>query len=224
MLLQGFLSASMQLHVADDYLPVDSPAKPLVGRALELMHHTAEDSRKTVRGLRSSWGLDDLEKAFSRIPQELGVQRAIDFRVMVEGRARPMHPGICDEICRIGREALANAFQHSGASHIEVELEYADKQLRVRVRDDGRGIDPQILRSGRDGHWGLSGMRERAERMGARFKVWGRDAGGTEVELSVPSHVAFRSEPSGRVLRWRARWRRRQAERDAKKRGMEGAK
>ena len=89
---------------------------------------------------------------------------------MEGARRQPLHPLIRDEVYRIGREALVNAFRHSGAAEIEVEVEYAVSHLRVRVRDDGRGIDDEVLRSGREGHWGLSGMRERAERIGARFK------------------------------------------------------
>jgi signal transduction histidine kinase len=202
-LLQGVLSASMQLHVADDHLPVNSPAKPIMNRVLGLMGQVIDDGRNAVRGLRLSSGpSDDLEQAFSRIPQELGIPPAINFRLLVEGHTRALHPVIRDEVYRIGREALANAFRHSGASGVEVELEYATEQFRVLVRDDGCGIDPHVLRSGRDGHWGLSGMRERARAIGAKFKVWSRPAGGTEVELSVPGHVAFPSQPSERRLRW----------------------
>jgi signal transduction histidine kinase len=98
---------------------------------------------------------------------------------------------IRDEVYRIGREALANAVRHSGAQKIEVEIDYAAASVRVVVRDDGRGIDEQVLRAGRDGHWGLSGMRERAERMGARLTVWSRGGAGTEVELLVPGRIAF---------------------------------
>jgi len=202
-LLQGFLSAAMQLDVANDRLDETSPAKPIVSRVLKLVGPVIEDGRRTVRGLRSSdGGRDNLEQAFSRIPQELAVPLNIDFRVIVEGRVRPVHPFIRDEVYRIGREALANAFRHSRASAIEVELHYADHQFRLMVRDNGSGIDPQVLRSGREGHWGLSGMRERANRIGATLKVWSRDAGGTEVELIVPGSVAFRFQSSGRVLQW----------------------
>jgi len=218
-LLQGVLSASMQLHVADDQLSPDSPAKPIVNRVLEVMGQVIDDGRNTLRGLRSSArGPDDLEQAFSRIPQELSVQRPIDFRVIVDGRVRPLHPVIRDDVYRIGHEALSNAFRHSQASGIEAEIEYADKQLRVLVRDNGCGIDPQVLRSGRDGHWGLSGMRERAGRIGATLKVWSRPAGGTEVELSVPGHVAFQDHSSGRGRRWLPRLRRRKVEHDVQER------
>jgi ligand-binding sensor domain-containing protein/signal transduction histidine kinase len=194
-LLQGFLSASMQLHVAVDRLPPDSPAKSPLGRVLELMGQVIEEGRNAVRGLRSSQSESlDLEQAFARIQQELAIQQDVGFRVIVDGQPRPLHPVLRDEVYRIGREALVNAFRHSRAKNIEIELEYAFTQLRVLVRDNGCGIDPQMLQSGREGHWGLPGMRERAERIGAKLHVWSRPTAGTEVELSVPSHIAFRSQ------------------------------
>jgi signal transduction histidine kinase len=193
-LLQGFLSASMQLHVAVDRLPEDSPTKPPLSHILQLMGRVIEEGRNAVRGLRSSpSGSHDLEQAFSLIRQELAIEGEIDFRVIVEGRPQPLHPIIRDEVYRIGREAVVNAFRHSGAARIEVEVEYAVKQFRVLVRDNGRGMDSQVLQAGREGHWGLPGMRERAETIGARLHVWSSAISGTEVELSVPGHIAFRS-------------------------------
>ncbi len=132
--------------------------------------------------------------------QELWEQ--ISFHVIVTGRPQTLHPILRDEIYRIGREALVNAFRHARAHRIEVELECATDGLRVAVRDDGCGIDPQVLRSGRDGHWGLSDMRERAERIGGRFSVRSRAASGTEVELSVPSHIAFELPTSTSRWHW----------------------
>src|SRR5687768_9824871 len=111
---------------------------------------------------------------------------------------------IRDDVYRIGREALVNAFRHSGATRIEVGVECGRRHLRVLVRDDGSGIDDEVLRSGRDGHWGLSGMRERAERIGARLKVRSRAASGTEVELNVPGHVAYQAQPAARTHGWLA--------------------
>lgn len=192
--LQGIVSAAMQLHVAVDQLPANSPAQLLLSRVLELMRHFMEEGRNAVRGLRSSNSdSDDLGQAFSRIPQDLGIEVRTDFRVIVLGSARKLHPLIRDEVYRIGRELLVNAFRHSRASCIEVELEYAPKCFRMVVRDDGCGIDPQVLRAGREGHGGLPGMRKRAERVGARFRVWSRAAVGTEVVLSVPNSIAFES-------------------------------
>jgi len=192
--LQGILSAAMQLHVAVDQLPANSPAQLRLSRVLELMRHLMEEGRNAIRGLRSSNSdSDDLGQAFSRIPQDLGIEAQIDFRVIVLGSARKLHPLIRDEVYHIGREALVNAFRHARATCIEVELEYAPKRFRIVVRDNGCGIDPQVLHSGREGHWGLPGMRERAERVGGRLRVWSRAAAGTEVEMSVPSSIAFES-------------------------------
>ena len=205
-LLQGFLSASMQVHVATDRLPSDSQVKPILTRALQLMGQVIEEGRNTVRGLRASHTSSlDLEQAFSRIQDELLAEQ-IAFRVIVDGERRPLHPVLRDEVYRIGREALINAFRHAQAKNIEIELKYSSSHLRLLVRDDGCGIDPQLLSSGHDGHWGLLGMRERADRIGARFHLFSNATAGTEIELSVPSHVAFLDQ-SDRRLRWFGRWR-----------------
>jgi signal transduction histidine kinase len=206
-LLQGFVSASMQLHVANDQVSNESAAKPTINRVLDLMGRVIEEGRNAVRGLRTpGGGSDDLEQSFYRAEQELSISGSSEFRVIVEGRPRPLHPIVRDEVHRLGREALMNAFHHASARHIEVELEYAAHHLRMLVRDDGVGIDPDVLQSGRQGHWGLSGMRERAERMGARLRLWSRAGAGTEVELSVPGHVAFVAPSPSPGGRRRGRW------------------
>jgi signal transduction histidine kinase len=205
-LLQGVLSASMQLHVAVDRLPEDSPAKSPLGRVLKLMSQVIEEGRTAVQGLRSPQsGSLNLEQAFARTQEELAIEDDVGFRVIVNGQPRPLHPMLRDEVYRIGREALVNAFRHSHAKSIEIELEYAASRLRVLVRDNGCGIDPLMLRSGRQGHWGLPGMRERAERIGGKLHVWSSAAAGTEVELSVPSHVAFQAQSSGHAPGWFSR-------------------
>lgn len=198
-LLQGFLSASMQLHVAADAVPEESPAKPRLERILTLMSQVIEEGRHAVQGLRSPRAdSHDLDQAFSRIQREMGFQDDVSFRVIVQGHPRPMHPILRDEIYRIGREAVVNAFRHAQARSIEVELEYAPRQFRFLVRDDGRGIDPEVLRQGREGHWGLPGMRERAEWIGGKLHVYSSTHAGTEVELSVPNHIAFGGKHTGR--------------------------
>jgi len=201
-LLQGFLSASMQLHVAEDTLPDTSPAKPIVAHVLELMHKVIDEGRNVVRGLRSTETIRELDQALSSVPDEMGLRREIDFRIVVEGQSRPLSPLVRDDVYRMGREALVNAFRHSGANRIQLELEYGIKELRLVVRDDGRGIDEQVLRSGREGHWGLPGMRERAERIGAQLRVWSNPEQGTEVQLSIPGQVAFESNSKGRASNW----------------------
>jgi signal transduction histidine kinase len=158
-----------------------------------VMGQVIEDGRNAVRGLRSSHTVSlDLEQAFLLIHQEIAIAEAApEFRVIVDGAPRPLRPLLRDEVYRIGREALLNAFRHANARKIEMELIYSFRHLRVVVRDDGSGIDPEILQSGRDGHWGLSGMRERADRIGARLKVWSSAAAGTEIEVAIPSQIAF---------------------------------
>lgn len=201
-LLQGVLSASMQLYVANDQLSEDAPAKPLVTRVLELMGHAVNEGRNTLRGLRSyDEGTQELAQTYLGVSQEFTFNRAIDFRVIVEGQSRALHPMIRDEVYRIGREAIVNAFRHSQAKNIEAEIHYAARELRVLVRDNGCGINQQVLDSGRDGHFGLAGMRERAERIGAQLKVLSRPEAGTEVEFFIPGKIAYiKSSPS------RGRW------------------
>jgi signal transduction histidine kinase len=106
-----------------------------------------------------------------------------------------------DEIYRIGREALTNAFRHARADHIKIELQYGSRDFRLLVYDDGCGVDPQMLHAGQDGHRGLSGMRERANRMGAEFRFFSSPSAGTEVYLSVPGRIAYQDRPA-RGLSW----------------------
>ena len=123
--------------------------------------------------------------------------------VAVEGAARDLHPVLRDDIYRIAAEALRNAFRHAQARYIEVRLRYEEKQLQLRVRDDGNGIDPKDLDHRKPGHFGLPGMRERADLIGARLEVWSQVGVGTEVDLKMPSYAAYSSPgatdaPSGR--------------------------
>jgi len=118
----------------------------------------------------------------------------VSFRVDVEGERQPLKPILQDEVYRIARELLRNAFQHSDSAQIEAEIRYDPQQLRVHVRDDGKGIDPEILKAGgRDGHWGLEGMHERAKRIGARLDFWSEAGAGTEVRLCVPGSIAYQT-------------------------------
>jgi signal transduction histidine kinase len=198
--LQVVLSASIQPHVAADQLSANSPVKLRLSRVLELMSRALEEARHAVQGLRSpTIEFHDLAEAFARIPREVGTEAPTSFRVLVMGSAQQLHPAVRDEIYRIGREALVNAFRHSQASRIEVELEYGARRFRLIVRDNGRGIDPHVLHAGRDGHGGLAGMRERAEKFGAKLRVWSRTSAGTEIELSVSNRIAIISPVIGQV-------------------------
>jgi signal transduction histidine kinase len=188
-LFQGFLGASMQLHYAVEQMPPDSPNKPSLSRALRLMQRVLDEGRLAVQGLRSSGTAPEgLEQAFSSLRDEL-TPGGLRFRIFVTGNSKALKPAIQEQIYLMGREALVNALRHSKATKIEVEIEYLRRGLRVVVRDDGCGIDPQVVRFGRDGHWGLPGMRERAGSIGARLRVWSKPGRGTEVEISVPGDI-----------------------------------
>jgi signal transduction histidine kinase len=200
-LLQGMLSASMQLDVAAECLPPDSPVKSRLEHILGLMSQVSEEGRKALQGLRSPDSNSlSLEQAFAEIKQEfprMASEPEVEFMVIVEGRPQPLHPLLRDELYRIGREAVINAFRHSGARRIEVKLEYSKKLVRLGVRDDGCGMDEHVVQAGREGHFGLPGMRERSERIGAQFHVWSRAGTGTRVEMVVPGHLAYRTAPDG---------------------------
>jgi signal transduction histidine kinase len=195
-LLQTFISAAMHLGVTIPGLASDSPVKTQLDRILQLMNQGIEEGRRAIEGLRSSDShTPDLVLALSRVQQEFAVQADIDFRATVAGRPKPLQPAIEQEIYRIGREALVNAFRHSRARRVEFELEYAESDLRMRVRDDGCGIEPQVLEGGREGHWGLTGMRERATKIGGQLEISSSATAGTEVQLFIPSAVAFQFSP-----------------------------
>ena len=133
-------------------------------------------------------------------------QNSPDFLVEVAGRPRDLQPILQDEIYRIAREAIRNAFRHAKARRIETEIHYSDKVLRLRIRDDGRGMDPEIVEEGLIGHYGLRGMCEAATRIGGQLNVWsgtGTGTGsGTEIELKIPGSIAY-GTASARTRWWR---------------------
>jgi len=190
-LLQGVLSASLQLDIAQDHLPDDSPTRPMLVRVLQLMRQVTEEGREALRSLRSFNRDLNIEASFARMSQAEGLTHSATYKVHVEGESRLLMPAVGNEVYFIGREAVLNAFTHAQSRNIDVTIEYGARAFRLLVRDDGCGIDPQILKIGRNGHWGLAGMRERAQAIGSVLKIQSRVSNGTEVELSVPSVIAF---------------------------------
>jgi signal transduction histidine kinase len=138
------------------------------------------------------------------VEQEFPNKEETAFRVVTQGTVRAIKPEIRNEIYRIGREAIVNAYIHSEGSTIEVGVQYGSAQLRIFVRDDGRGIDSAFVLSGREGHWGLSEMRERSQGIGATFTVRSRKGLGTEIE-TVPGQIAFEDHSDRSRSRW-LRW------------------
>jgi signal transduction histidine kinase/ligand-binding sensor domain-containing protein len=205
-LLQGIFSASIHFNVANNHLPVDSPAKPAVQRGVDLLAQVSKEGRNTLLALRTgASSQSDLEEALSRLSGEFALPANIDFRVVTEGEAAVLRPLIRDEVYLIAREAVINAFRHSKASAIGVKVDYVSRNLRVSVRDNGCGIDEELLKSGREGHWGLVNMRERAERIGGRLKVSSRANAGTVVRLWIPGKLAFAAADSSAFWSWLTR-------------------
>jgi signal transduction histidine kinase len=120
--------------------------------------------------------------------------------VVVEGPPRNLHPILREEIYAIAREAVRNAFRHAEARNIEADIIYNGSSFQLRIRDDGKGMDPRMVAKGRVGHYGVSGMRERAKRMGGSLDVWTGTEAGTEIELSIPGSIAYGASPGRSIL------------------------
>jgi len=189
-LFQGFLGASLQIHDAVDRMPADSPGKPSLNRALGLMQRAIDEGRETLEGLHpSGMASMSLEQALSGLREEFTPCGEVRFRIFVKGQTKALNPIVQEQISLIGREALANSLRHSKATSIEAEVEYLPRRVRVVVRDNGCGIDPQTVQLGQKAHWGLVGMRERAGSIGGQLRIWSRPGAGTEVEISVPDNI-----------------------------------
>jgi signal transduction histidine kinase/ligand-binding sensor domain-containing protein len=164
---------------------------------LEQGQQAINEGREAVLGLRSSTVIaNDLARAFTTLGEELAVKQdshnPVAFQVEVEGETRDLHPILRDEVYRIACEALRNAFQHSGAARIEVGIHYDDRQFWVCIRDNGKGIDPEVLDAGgREGHYGLPGMHERAKLAGGRLVVKSGVNSGTEAKITIPAARAY---------------------------------
>lgn len=196
-LLQSFHGLLLRFQTVFQLLP-ERPvaAKEKLGTAIEQAAEAITEGRDAVQGLRDSTiQANDLAMAISTLGQELASDSsnpAPAFRVVVEGQSRNLHPILRDETYKIAAETLRNAFRHARARQIEVEIRYDDEQFRLRVRDDGKGTDPAVLAAqGREGHYGLPGMRERAKIMGAKLTVWSEVDAGTELELRLPASLAY---------------------------------
>lgn len=189
-LLQGYAGASTIPHSAVDKLPAHSPSKNSLSRALRLIYRVIHEGRTALDRLRSRVDAPtNLEKSFAGFGDQFNPAGA-QLRMYVMGRPTALEPALQEQVYLIGREALVNALRHSGATMIEAEIEYLPSKVRVVVRDNGLGMDPEMLESGRNSHRGLVGMHERARDIGARLWIWSRKGAGTEVEISLPNDLA----------------------------------
>ena len=194
-LLQGVEGLILRFQAAANRLSRREPVRELLDRALERADQVLEESRARVIKLREGvGGIAELGQALAAAGEQLALMYPVEFRASVEGVPRDLHPIAREELLFIAREALANAFRHAGASVIEAVVSYDARALKVRVRDDGRGIEAEVLRNGRPGHWGLPGMRERVKGIRADLEIWTRPSAGTEIELSLRADLAYRKE------------------------------
>ena len=184
-LFQGFLGASVLLPESVEQTPADSPDKLWLERSIHLVDRAVHDGRIVLQRLATGSPPASLEQALSELRNEFTFCNGVRFRLLIAGKPKALNPGIREQLFLIGREAVVNALRHSGATNIEVEVEYLRNRTRVLVRDDGCGMDPKVVRSGWNSHWGLRGMRERAENIGAQFRIWSKRGAGTEVEICV---------------------------------------
>jgi anti-sigma regulatory factor (Ser/Thr protein kinase) len=184
-LFQGFFAASMLLHNVVEAMPVRSLERQPLGNALRFIRRVLEEGRAVLQDLLApEFAPYSIEQELSGFLKQFstGVVRC---EVSVSGHRRELKPAIQEQINLIAREALVNALLHSEATCIEAEVEYLRRRLRVVVRDNGRGINPQKAWTPSDAHWALLGMRDRAESMGANLTIWSRPGAGTEVEISI---------------------------------------
>jgi signal transduction histidine kinase/ligand-binding sensor domain-containing protein len=202
-LLQSFHGLLLRFQTVSQLLP-ERPieAKEKLDNAIEQAAGAITEGRDAVQGLRDSTiQTNDLALAISTLGEELAADSTGHrpaFRVAVEGQSRDLHPILRDEVYKIAAEALRNAFLHANAKQVEVEIRYDNEQFRLRVRDDGKGIDAAVLSAqSREGHYGLPGMRERASIIGGKLTVWSEVDAGTEVELCLPADIAYVSSRRG---------------------------
>ncbi|RDS80850.1 hypothetical protein DWU98_12965 [Dyella monticola] len=192
-LLQGIQGLILCFQAVAERMSGGDPLRAQIDQALDRADSVLVDGRDRVRDLRASdHATQDLTVAFATLGEGFSAEQPPKFRLVSTGERQEIDPTIREEIYLIGREALLNAFHHAKATEIGVEIVYDIKQLRLCVRDNGIGIDPTVLEAGRKpGHWGLVGMRERANCIGGQFKIWAKPGAGTEIELVVPAGIAY---------------------------------
>jgi signal transduction histidine kinase len=192
-LLQGMQGLIWRFQAAADRIPANEPVRQLMEQSLDRADKLLEESRDKVKDLRpAASDVADLAEALASEGEQFAKLHSAKFRVSVQGAQRDLHPIVREEGFMISREAMANAFRHAGADDIEAEVTYGDTALHIRIRDDGRGISAAVLDAGKPGHFGLLGMRERAQKLGAHLEVWSKPGAGTEVDLRVPADVAYK--------------------------------
>jgi signal transduction histidine kinase/ligand-binding sensor domain-containing protein len=198
-LLQSFQGLMLRFQAVDEMLPArPMDAKKALEGALDRGDQAISEGREAITHIRvPTLASHDLAKSITELMTDLseeldkGSRGSATFRVLVEGAPQTVRPTLLGEIYCIAQESLGNAFRHAQAQHIETEITYGES-LRLRFRDDGKGIDSSVIEhGGRPGHWGLPGIRERAKQIGAQLEIWSELGAGTQIELSIPGSIAY---------------------------------
>ena len=204
-MLQSFQGVLLRFRTVQTLLPTRlGEAQQTLDSAIEQTRAAIREGRDAVQGLRSpAVEAGDLIESLRTLGQELAndpaYARSIALSMKIEGTPCGLQPLVSDEIRRIASEALRNAYRHAEASRIEVQLDYGAGWFELRVRDDGRGVNPVFLEgTGRPGHFGLSGMRERAVEIGGKLKIWSAPGSGTELQFSLSGAIAYAAGESKR--------------------------
>ncbi|HXM93914.1 MAG TPA: two-component regulator propeller domain-containing protein [Candidatus Dormibacteraeota bacterium] len=191
-LIQDVMGISLQIEVTDELLPSNFPAKQSLARAVDLCKSALDAGRRALNDLRTvPLSAADLVKSFSQLANDLASDMGTVVDVIVEGHERPLNALTGNDVLQVGRQAITNAFQHARATRINVLLSYGQQQLQIRIQDNGRGVSEETLNLRRPGHYGITGMQERAERLGTSISIRSRIGKGTEVNLSVPAHLIY---------------------------------
>lgn len=187
-LLQGVQALILRFHMAATRLVGQEPVKQLMDSALDQAELMLQEGRDRVQDLRAHDHFQaGLARMLEREGQRMSLERGVGFALRESGRIRALPPQVAHEVYRIANEAMLNAFQHAKAGKIEVELQFERKDLTVIVRDDGCGLPAEVLRDGGlPGHWGLPGISERAERLGAAVRWTSAPGQGSEMRLRLP--------------------------------------
>jgi signal transduction histidine kinase/ligand-binding sensor domain-containing protein len=201
-MLQTFQSALIQMQAAFNQLSRRPEiASETLKRAIAISEMAIAEGREAIQNMRSSTvDTNNLARALRAEGDRMAAQGSATFAVKVQGSSRDVHPILRDDVYRIAIEAMRNAFKHADAQAIEVEIAYEDS-FRVRVRDDGKGLDAETLNVGRPGHYGIPGMRERAQRIGGKLDVRSGPGAGTEIQLTIPGRIAFGRSAAASLLR-----------------------
>jgi signal transduction histidine kinase/ligand-binding sensor domain-containing protein len=187
-LAQGFVGISSQLDAVSMAMPEDeTPARQYLQMARRMARHSLTEARRSMMDLRASVLQDvDLAAALESGARVWTAGQPVEVSVEVDGDRRPLPQETEQQLLRIAQEAVANVIKHARASRIEIRLQREPKRLRLRIVDNGCGFEERDAFAAHGGHFGLIGMRERAERLGGELRLSSQPGHGTEVEVSVP--------------------------------------